>query len=61
MEGFRKYLEDKKKKDLSVMEKIWEFPYFDLERWDVWWKIEILRSKIGGEILFNIRCDKKKK
>ena len=61
MEDLKKYLKDKNQKsNTSVIEKIWEFPYLDLERWDVWWKIEILKNKVWWEILFNIRRDNKK-
>lgn len=60
MKNLRQYLFNKPRKDYSVMEKIWEYPYIDLGKWNVWWKIEVLRSKIGWEILVNIRYDTKK-
>ncbi len=63
MDKLKKYLKQKeemKKKKMDFLEKIWEFPYFDLKRWDVWWKIELLKSKVWWKILVNLRKDNKK-
>ena len=63
MDKLKKYLKQKeemKKKKMDFLEKIWEFPYFDLKRWDVWWKIELLKSKFWWKILVNLRKNNKK-